>query len=286
MAYATNLSTTDNNGKIMLDPEQVHDILVRPFLAQSVTSQVTTPVTIDGHTNKVRFPILVSDPQVGWTAEGEEIAQGTPEFDQITVTPTKVAGLVIQSNELVNDSNPNALNQVGQGLVRQITNSVDAAFFGPTLAEPAAPGLEAASTAKVTAAAATTFDWAEEAIGLAAGRGYTINHFVANPADAVTMALVKESTTSSRGLLQADPAQPSVKTIGGVPLLTSPHVKAGTVWALPTMAANLVIRQDANVVADTSAFFTSDRTAIRATMRVGFGIVAPDAIVKITLAGA
>jgi hypothetical protein len=42
-----------------------------------------------------------------------------------------------------------------------------------------------------------------------------------------------------------------------------------------------VVRQDAQVESDRSVFFTSDRVAVRATLRVGFGFPSPAAIVKI-----
>jgi hypothetical protein len=43
-----------------------------------------------------------------------------------------------------------------------------------------------------------------------------------------------------------------------------------------------VIRNDASVVTDTSVYFTSDRVAVRATLRASFGFTYPAAVVKIT----
>jgi hypothetical protein len=44
-----------------------------------------------------------------------------------------------------------------------------------------------------------------------------------------------------------------------------------------------VLRQDASVVTDTSVYFTSDRVAVRATLRVSFGFTYPAAVVKVTI---
>jgi hypothetical protein len=44
------------------------------------------------------------------------------------------------------------------------------------------------------------------------------------------------------------------------------------------------VRRDAEVKADRSGFFTSDRVAVRATCRVGFGYPHPAALVRIRLA--
>lgn len=44
----------------------------------------------------------------------------------------------------------------------------------------------------------------------------------------------------------------------------------------------MVIREQAEVEADHSVFFTSDRVAVRAILRVGFGFAAPSTVVKIS----
>jgi hypothetical protein len=45
-----------------------------------------------------------------------------------------------------------------------------------------------------------------------------------------------------------------------------------------------VVRRDAEVQADRSVFFTSDRVAVRATCRVGFGFPHTAALVRVRLA--
>ena len=69
-----------------------------------------------------------------------------------------------------------------------------------------------------------------------------------------------------------------------MPLYVSPAVAADLVWAIPAAHSLFVIRQDASVVTDSSVFFTSDRVAVRATLRVSFGFTYPLAVVKITKA--
>jgi hypothetical protein len=54
------------------------------------------------------------------------------------------------------------------------------------------------------------------------------------------------------------------------------------VWGITKGYSYFVLRQDAQVEADRRVFFTSDRVAIRATMRVGFGVPTPGTIVLIT----
>lgn len=267
------------NGKVVLEPEQVQSLLIRPMQQQSIAAQVSTVDSIT--TNETRFPIFASDPQVGWTEEGAEIQQGQPDLDEVVVKPTKVAGLFVASRELFDDTNPQAINEIGGGLVRQISNSVDAAFFG-ALPEPAAPGLETITPTEIDGDP-TDVMWADHAASLIAGEGTSMDSLVCHPTTALGIASIRESDGSNRGLLQPDATASGVRTIGGTPLLVSTHVTPGTVWAIPRLVSRLVIRQDAEVTTDTSAYFSSDRIAMRATMRVGFGFTAPEAIVKVNL---
>jgi HK97 family phage major capsid protein len=64
----------------------------------------------------------------------------------------------------------------------------------------------------------------------------------------------------------------------------SQYVAANTLWALDMSRVWLVVREDATVEADRSVFFTSDRVAVKATMRAGFGFVHPQSVVKVTTA--
>ena len=74
----------------------------------------------------------------------------------------------------------------------------------------------------------------------------------------------------------------SGRVVAGVPLLVSPDApNDGSVYGVPRDRAFVVIRRDVQVVLDSSAFFTSERTAVRVSARIGFGFPHPSAIVKI-----
>lgn len=267
-------------GSIILEPDQVEGLLVLPTLDNSITAQITNTVRTSKH--RVRFPRLVEDPTAQWTEEGSEIKPSQPKFDEVVAELAKVAGLVIVTNEMLNDGEDHALNQIGNGLVRQLTNSIDEAFF-TALADPAPQGLTSITpTALDVGGELDGLDWAEEALALAATAGSRIDHFVCHPSTALTLALLKESTGSNRGLLQPNPASPTVRDVGGVPLITTTHVEEGVIWGIPKENTHLVVRHDAEVISDGSALFTSDRVAIRGTMRVGFAFPHEPGVVKIT----
>jgi HK97 family phage major capsid protein len=138
-----------------------------------------------------------------------------------------------------------------------------------------------------TVAAGTAFDSLDvfaEAQSLAEQVGALVTSYVANPADALTLAKLKEGNGSNRPLLGSDPTAPTRRLISGVPLLVSAAVPAGTIWGLPQDRVVVVIKDDAKIETDRSVFFTSDRVAVKATMRVGFGFPQRAALIKITTA--
>jgi HK97 family phage major capsid protein len=272
----------------LLTPAQVADLLVEPVTQQSVATQVSTLVSTSSH--DFRVPAVTTDPSASWVAEGAEISPSDMTLAEVTVTPSKVAGLSIISNELATDSSPAAANAVGSGLARDIARQVDNAFFGD-LASPAPAGLRSlTNTGTVTVGdTAGSGAWVDldpflEAISDAAQLGADVTAFVTNPSDALALAKLKEASGSNRTLLQPDPSSATGRVIAGVPMYTSPAVPAGVCWALPQQRVYVVVRQDATVDTDGSVFFTSDRVAVRAVMRVGFGYPQPAALVKIALA--
>jgi HK97 family phage major capsid protein len=275
---------TAAGGGPILSPEQVQSLVIQPLIDQSVAAQVSTVVSTSSH--DLRVPIVTADPAAAWTAEGAEIAVTDPTLTEVTVTPKKLAGLVVVSNELANDSSPAALQVVGDGLVRDLRRKIDAAYFGNTVTNgPSGLGSLTTSTAG-NAGAWANLDSFEAAKSAAETLHTTITAFVTSPATALTLGTLKEygTTGSNKPLLQSDPTQPAARTISGVPLYVSPAVGADVVWAIPRQHSLFVIRQDASVVTDSSVFFTSDRVAVRATLRVSFGFTYPLSVVKITKA--
>lgn len=233
----------------------------------------------------MHLPLVVEDAGAAWVDEGGEIPVDDAALGEEVVTPSKVAGLSVVSSELADDSNPDAQAVVGSGLARSIAAKVDAAFFG-NLPAPAPKGLESLVGVTVIQAGAkfTNIDPFLQAIAQAETVGATLTAFVANPTDALALALLKQQTGSNVPLLGADPTAPTRRLISGVPLHVSPAVKAGTVWGLPDDRVFTILRRDVKVDVSSDAFFTSDRVAVRGTMRVGFGFAHRAAITKITLA--
>lgn len=278
------VNTTDT-ARSLLRPDSVDALLVGPVLTQSVAGQVMRLVTIEAR--ELRVPKVTQDPTASWVNEGQEIAPSDAVVDEIVVRPAKVAGLSIITSELANDTSPEASQVIGDGLARDIARKIDQALFSSQPA-PAPAGLANLTGANgVTTVDAgsgwTSLDAFTAASFEAASRNAIIGSWVANPQDAKALATLKESSTSQRALLQPDPTAPSRSILGGLQLLVSTAVEPGTVWGIDATRALLVVREEVQIEVDRSVYFTSDRVAVRATMRVGFGWPQPTALVKVAL---
>ena len=281
------MAMTTVTGSPVLSPEQVHQLVILPIINESVAARVSTVVTIS--TNSLRIPRVTADPTAAFTAEGAEIAVSDATLDEVVVTPKSLKGLVVVTAELAADSSPAALGVVGEGLTRDLKRQIDTAFFkaspGTTTNGPSGLGSLTTSTA-TNGGTWANLDSFEAAKANAENLFTNVTAFVTSPATALALGTLKAFATvgSNMPLLQQDPTQPSARTISGVPLLVSPAVQADVVWAIPAARSLFVLRQDASVVTDSSVYFTSDRVAVRATLRVSFGFTHALAITKITKA--
>lgn len=270
------MDTTDANKAFL--PETVGNLVVRPVLEQAIPSQVGTVVNISSH--DLRIPLVTGDPSAAWVAEAAEITPSDATFSELTCTPSKVAGLSVVSRELAEDSSPSAQQQIGDGLARDIARKLNAAFFASTTVNgPKGLGSLTTSTVEYDAGGPVNEDFALEAISVSEQQGGNITSFVTDPATALALATAKEATGSERNLLNG-------RTVAGVPLVVSNAVTAGDIWGIDSRYVLCVVRDNARLEVDKSAFFTSDQVAVKATMRVGFAFTHPLALVKVTEAAA
>lgn len=275
---ATNTTT---HGAI-LSPDQIGDLLVRPLITDSAAGQVLGTVQLASATYRV--PVVTADPAAAWTAEGAEIAVTDSAVDEITVEPFKLAALTVVSSELAADSTPGAQEVIGAGITRDLARKLDAALFAASTTNgpaglPSLTGVQAHTAADmgdvVDALIAATY--AVEAVN-----GH-VGSWVCHPDTAARISSLKEGTSSNRPLLGSDVTQPGARQLLGAPLITSPSVAANTVWGIDPTFSQLVIRQNAEVTADHSVYFSSDRVAIRGIVRAGFAFAHPGSVAKVTL---
>lgn len=270
----TMLTSAESNRGIL--PAEYSQLITDPVTEAAIAFDTRVAQTVRTDGKEFRIPVLVEDAAAAWTAEGEEIAPTDPVLDEITTTPSKVAGLTIISRELAEDSSPAAAELVGASLARAITLQVDRGFLGD-LAAPAAKGLDSLTDVTVVEGELSSLDVIHEAKAASAAEGGAPSVILANPSDVLALALLKDETGSNRALVE------STSTIAGVPLVSSRHVAAGKLWVLDAGQVVTVLRDDVELAVSRDSHFTSDRVALRATMRVGFAFPRPASLVRVDL---
>lgn len=279
------MALTTSTGAGILRPEQVQELVIEPLMRTSVAMQVSTVVTTQSE--ETRFPIVQSDPTNSWVAEGSEIPVSDPDVSELKVVPRKCAGLTVISNEMAEDSDPSALQVVGDGLVRDLQTRIDSAYFGTTITNGPDGIASLTGIQEVAAGSAfTDLDPFAAALSLAETVDSSLQRaFVANPSTLLALSQLKVATGWNQPLLGVDATSPTKRSILGTPIFWSPAVDEDTVWLITAAKAFVVLRMPVAVESDQSAFFSSDQTAIRARMRVGFGWPQTAAVVKISVGG-
>lgn len=282
------MANTTVNSASILTPEQIGDLVIKPLTQESVAMQVSTVVRTDA--NSYRIPTVTADPDTSWTPEGSEITADDLDLSELVVTPRKLAGLTVVSNELLADSSEDAAALIGQRLVNSLKRKIDAAYFanttpnGPSgLLSLVGGGLTNGFTG-TSGGFGNNLDVFYDLASQVETAGAKLTSWVVSPFYGVKLAQLKEATGSNKSLLQPDATQAFRRVVGGVPVYHSPDIATGVVWGISKPYSVVVLRKDADVVVDSSPYFTSDRTAIRAVLRVGFGFPHPAAIAQLRLA--
>lgn len=268
----------------ILRPEEIGELVVQPVQRQSVAMQVSTVVPT--MSASFRIPIITTDSSAAWTPEGEEITPTNPGVDELDIVPKKLAALTIISNELANDSSPEAQQVVGDSIARDIARKVDAAYFtNTTLNGP--DGIASVAGAQLVdgGGAYTNTDPFAEALSKAEVVGANITAWVAHPDTVLTLSKLKIGTGYNLPLFGPDVSVPTGRSILGRPLYWAPTVAEGVVWGIPQDRTYVILRNDVDLVVDQSAYFSKDSVGIRATMRIGFGWPHEQAVVKVAAGG-
>jgi HK97 family phage major capsid protein/HK97 family phage prohead protease len=189
----------------------VNQTMVNDFL------ELLRPATILGKIPGLRnvpfnckIPMQTAGGTYGWVGEAKPKPLTKLAFASDTLGVTKVAGIIVLTEELVRFSNPSAEALVRSDMVAGIAQFLDGQFIDPAVA--AVAGINPASITNGAPTAAATTNPMADIMGL-------INHFVTNniPVDGVTFILSPSNALalSFRQNLDGSPEFPGVGINGG-----------------------------------------------------------------------
>jgi HK97 family phage major capsid protein len=133
------LITTATPGSAFAPPEQNQQFF--SYLAAQSVALASGVRVIRTNRAALDIPRVNADVSANWTSEASEVTPSDPSADLIVAVPKKLAALTFVSNELVEDSNPDVMTMIAEGLARSMSLKLDLAFLMGSGTAPEPRGL-------------------------------------------------------------------------------------------------------------------------------------------------
>ena len=280
------MPTTRANLTPAIVPADISELIVTTIVEASLASEIATTHRTDRRA--LTFPTVVQDVAAAWVAEAGSLSPTDIATGELTVSPAKIVTPTRVSNEALEDTDPSLDEILGTSMARSIARSVDQAVFGNVTGGVAPAGLGA--LVGFTAGGTTNLanlDGLISAIYTARSVGAAPSHIIVSPATAQRIALLKTATTGSNAYLLSPTAQESAAlVISGVPVVVSRYAADGFAYVVDSSRLAFVIRKQAEMIVDRSVFALSRESLILLEARVGFGVLHPASVVKVTITAA
>jgi HK97 family phage major capsid protein/HK97 family phage prohead protease len=292
------LTTDDASGGAITPPElstYIFDHLVPRSVA--LTSGIRV-IPTDRHT--INWPTVVDDPDAAWVAETDVIPASDPVFGALEAEPKKLATRVEFSNEVLDDSVPDAGDVVRRLMLRALASKLDLSIFegNPTADPESIKGLKyqagiqtdtvLGANGGAIPAGADGLDLITDALGLLEDADVpgpyaivmlpSIWRQIRELRDGQSRRLLPPGTTSIEGATVYTTTRLSSTETRG----TSTDTSSIYIYSTdPDVGPILVRRQDVVVDLDRSRLFDKDMSELRAKTRVDFIVPQPQAVVRI-----
>lgn len=259
-----------------LYPDQT--FVARDLVPEALLFTLTTTAGgIEGDTPVVRVPFVQADPTSAFVAEGSPITATDPTLNEVTVSTAKIATLTKISREAASYLDASTL--VSDSLLRSVVVKANNALL--TNASGPTGLLNVSGIVDGGTLDADYLDAIASAITAVEVNGGTATHIVADPASFGVLRLMKTATGSALPLLGA-PAAQTGRQLFGVPVVVSASMSSGKVLVIDS--TNIVSASGpVSLATSEDVYFESDSRAIRVTWRIGWKVIRPNRMAKITV---
>lgn len=250
---------------------------------------------------RIVWPRTITDVDPSWTAEGDEITEGDPAWDELTVIPSKLAHRILCSNESLEDAPIDLLGWLQGHLYTLLGLKLDIGLLegNPIGGAPGVQGLKFQSGVQLihqatdtgNGAFLTDLDAIAQASGLIREANGEPGAIVMHPSIWTAAEQLKDST--GRYLLgpALDPSLKPPRALFGLPVFVTSALSntetrgtsndCSSIYVFDPSQVVLVRRVDVQIEVDRYQFHSSDQTQIRARLRVGFVLPRPETVVRI-----
>lgn len=238
---------------------------VLPDLLISKMSMVAG--SIEGDEPALRVP-YIDDLTADFIAEGATFTEQEGTFAEVAIHTHKVGTLVVVSNELKRNG---AENPLADGMIRAVTTKANVAFLSNASAPTGILNDTAITDGGVLGA---NLDGIYDAVWSIAGTGVGADYIVAAPTAMSSLSALKTGTGSNQSLM-TDPV------LAGLPVLVSAAMPANSL-VIGSKTAVVSALGTVNINKSEHAAFARDGLAYRVDLRLGWGLMRADRLVKIS----
>lgn len=261
------------------------------MVPDALIAQTSTVVgVVQGDQPYVRVPYISADPAPGFYAEGATITGGDPTLSEVAFQTGKIAALSRVSNESLRQplDVAGALFTSFQRSLRRQANRVYLA--NPvTAGQPTGlrnvPGIHDAGTIGANLDALT------DAIAYIESNDGSADYVITDPLSWGYLRKMKATASGGTPLL-GPPSADATRMLFGIPVLVSSQLTftapsgttagSGSMLVIDKLAVVSAF-SDVELMKSNDVYFASDSTGIRATCRIGFGVLYPNRIAKISV---
>ena len=239
---------------------------------------VTRGPVINGDAPSARLAFISEDPSANVVKEGQLIGEGDPVLDELVVRTSKVAILSNMSNESY--ASATAGNLVATSARRAVTKKLDSILLANAVTEGQPTGLlNIAGINTIEGGKYSDLNPILKAIGTCAANNANPTAIVLNYATWVNLLTL--TAKDGRPLVSPDVANAAQPILFGLPVVLSSAMPADT--ALVVDSSEIIASySDVTTSVSADALFAYDSVQLRLTARLGFGIIRPNRLAKVT----
>lgn len=221
------------------------------------------------------------------SAAAYQLTQGSKKAVQTTPTEVKTANIATiavtqkASTQVLSDA-PSLQNYLQSRMTFDVASKLEAELIGGTAGAGKITGLSAQSTAFTAVAAVAVADQIGEAISQLDADGWNADVIVMSPAQ---WNAIRSERSTDGIYLAGSWNNPAAANVWGVPVITSSSIAADEILVLDSQQLLLLDRQQPVFeIAYSGTDFEENLLSMRAELRCGLAVLAPSAVLKITIA--
>ena len=233
----------------------------------------TVAGSVDGDQPAVRVAFVDDAESATYVAEGSEITEDDPTLSEIVVRTKKISRLVNLSSEQFRATE--TATQLSLSVARDLVRRADSDYIGSTTS-PLVGLANVAGTVEAGSVGTSDLDVIVNLIAQLEVNGATPSHIVVDPLGWAALRTLKTESASNESLLGAGTTDAPLLLLG-LPVLKSRFIPAYTGVVLDRTAIVSAVGP-VSIATSEHALFAKDSVQLRATWRIGWGVVRPDRI--------